>query len=129
MKWFHDLVPQAALDARLVLGVTIIARVDPERLPRGPISGMLDRDHITRTSQRTRRERKRHLAAASDEDGARFDCQTARRGQHRGQRFTKPRQTCWIGVGDQCRSEAMEHAAVRASDQISGYGPDIRSCA
>ena len=41
---------------------------DPEGLPRGPISGMLDRDRITRTSQRPRDKRERHLAAARDED-------------------------------------------------------------
>ena len=90
---------------------------------------MLDGDRITRTSQRPRGKRERHLAPARDEDGARIDSHAARRGEHRGQRFTKPRETGWITVGDQCRSEPVEHAAVCPSDQISGHEPEIRSCA
>ena len=90
---------------------------------------MLDRDRITRASQRSRDKRERHLAAARDEDVARIDSQTARRRQHRGERFSEPRQTGGIAVGEKGRSETVEHAAVSPSDQVGRHEPDIRSCA
>jgi hypothetical protein len=41
-------------------------------------------------------KRERHLAPARDEDAALVGSQTARRGQHRGERFTEPQKTGWI---------------------------------